>query len=126
VDIQDFIGTVSNALLALAASVIVALLFRLRDKANAWLNARTTAAERELLHKTAAEGFAYAETVFRDSGGVEKLTEAQAYLDRRLRELGLTFSVAEVRAAIEKAVLEHNRQVKAVELAPAESVTIQP
>lgn len=109
-DIQTFLGTISNALLALAASIIVAFLFKLRDKANAWLNARTTAAERELLHKTAAEGFAYAETVFRDYGGVEKLTEAQAYLDRRLRELGLSFGTAEVRAAIEKAVLEHNRR----------------
>lgn len=111
---QDFIGTVSNALLALAASVIVALLFKLRDKANLWLNRRTTAAERELLHKTAMEGFAYAETVFRDYRGVEKLEQAMHYLDRRMLELGLTFGTMELRAAVEKAVLEYNAGQKPV------------
>ena len=107
-NIQDFIGTISNGLLALAASIIVTLLFKMRDKATNWLNTRTTAAERELLHKTAVEGFAYAETVFRDYGGEEKLEQAMHYLDRRLIELGLTFNTMELRAAIEKAVLEYN------------------
>lgn len=111
-NLHDFIGTISNALLALAASVIVALLFKLRDKANIWLNRRTTAAERELLHKTAVEGFAYAETVFRNYGGEEKLEQAMHYLDRRLLELGLTFSTMELRAAVEKAVLEYNAEQK--------------
>ncbi|MCL6458489.1 MAG: hypothetical protein K6T85_10840 [Gorillibacterium sp.] len=113
-DYQAFITYITNAFLALAATLIVAGVYKLRDRASAWLEARTTVAQRETLHRTAVEGFAYAETVFRDYGGEEKLQEAIQYLDRRLIELGLIFGSTEIRAAIEQAVLEYNAKVKRI------------
>ncbi|MEK4732307.1 phage holin, LLH family [Paenibacillus sp. FSL L8-0641] len=79
-----------------------------------WLEARTTAAQREVIHKIAGEGFAFAQTAFKEAGGERKLQEALQYASLTLSSQGIVVSQAELRSAIEKAYLEYKAKTKAV------------
>lgn len=79
----------------------------LRNKAEEWINARTSRDQRELLHRIAQEAFAYAETAFKREGGEEKLRRAFEYADRELAARGIELDYEQIRAAIEKAVLDY-------------------
>jgi hypothetical protein len=109
---QPYVTTVVTALIGLLATWALIGINALKAKANVLYEARTTAAQREQLHRIASEAFAYAETVFRDYGGEQKLAEAKGYLLQRLNALGITLTDAEIRAVIEKVVLEYNAKVK--------------
>ncbi|MEC0235248.1 phage holin, LLH family [Paenibacillus kribbensis] len=86
---------------------VIAGLNTVKGKANAWLEARTTAAQREVIHKIAGEGFAFAQTAFKQAGGERKLQEALQYASLRLTEQGIVVSATELQAAIEKAYLDY-------------------
>ncbi|MEK5260217.1 hypothetical protein MKY75_13495 [Paenibacillus sp. FSL L8-0663] len=64
---------------------------KLKTKVNVWLEARTTAAQREVIHKVAGEAFAFAQTTFKDAGGVHKMHEALQYASLRLTEQGIVY-----------------------------------
>lgn len=99
---------------------------KLKTKVNAWLEARTTAAQREVIHKVAGEAFALAQTTFKEAGGERKLQEALQYASLRLTEQGIVVSPTELQAAIEKAYLEYKAKTKTVlttEAQPSEEAT---
>lgn len=101
---QPYITAIATALIGLLATILLAAIARLRVKVEAWLIARTSAAERDLLHKLAAEAYAYAEQQLA-SGGMDKMEAATQYVLDRLKFDG-AFSTEDVFAAIQKAWAE--------------------
>ncbi|WP_226000878.1 phage holin, LLH family [Paenibacillus sp. BJ-4] len=124
--IQPAINTIVTAIVGVLVTFALAGINTLKNKANAWLDARTTAAQREVIHKVAGEAFALAQTTFKDVGGVRKMQEALQYASLRLTEQGIVVSSTELQAAIEKAYLEYKAKTKTVlatEAQPSEEVT---
>lgn len=96
-----------------ALSIIVAAcILWLRKRMAAWIEASTTREQQELLQKLGEQAFAFAETVFNDLGGRDKLKEAISYVERQLSYRGIELDYEQIRAAVEKAVLEHNSRTK--------------
>ncbi|MGW8442049.1 phage holin, LLH family [Paenibacillus sp. S33] len=124
--IQPAINTIVTAVVGVLVTFVLAGLNTLKNKANSWLDARTTAAQRDVIHKVAGEAFALAQTTFKDVGGVRKMQEALQYASLRLTEQGIVVSPTELQAAIEKAYLEYKAKTKAVlatEAQPNEEAT---
>ncbi|WP_020615722.1 phage holin [Paenibacillus daejeonensis] len=108
--LQPHIGAIGDALVSILVVVLLGIAATLRTKVNEWLASRTTAAQREILHKLAAEGAALAETTWREKGGPEKLSDAVKYVEGMLRKNGIEFDPLSIQAAIEKAVQDFNAQ----------------
>ncbi|MBE7897491.1 hypothetical protein G7L40_02080 [Paenibacillus polymyxa] len=111
--IQPAISTIVTAIVGVLVTFALAGINTLKNKANNWLDARTTAAQREVIHKVSGEAFALAQTTFKDAGGVRKMQEALQYASLRLTEQGIVVSPTELQAAIEKAYLEYKAKTKA-------------
>ncbi|MFC3802734.1 phage holin [Cohnella sp. GCM10012308] len=107
-----FMTALANHLLELIFAVLVAYAVSLRNRFTAWLNARTTAAQRETLHKLATEAAALAESMMGGGAGALKLDKAIKYVSDRAATLGIKVSEQSIRAAIEKAVLDYKAQIK--------------
>ncbi|QOH62391.1 phage holin, LLH family [Paenibacillus polymyxa] len=112
--IQPAISTIVTAIVGVLVTFALAGINTLKNKANNWLDARTTAAQREVIHKVAGEAFALAQTTFKNAGGVRKMQEALQYASLRLTEQGIVVSPTELQAAIEKAYLEYKAKTKTV------------
>jgi LL-H family phage holin len=123
----DLINQLIPELLALLALVIV---YCVRSGIKAWLpkieeyiNAHISARTQQVILELGVEAFAYAETVFREKNGAEKLNEALKYFNANMSRYGLSNLTAEaIRAAIEKAWLEDKRKEQ---LAPVELAEIR-
>ncbi|WP_258297840.1 phage holin, LLH family [Paenibacillus peoriae] len=123
--VQPYVNTIATAAAGVLTAFVLGGLNKLKTKVNVWLEARTTAAQREVIHKIAGEGFAFAQTAFKEAGGERKLQEAMQYTTLRLAEQGINVSTVEIRYAIEKAYLEYNSKTKAIvtESQPNEEAT---
>ncbi len=113
-------------LLTLAFSLIIyagKIVFRdLLPKVHAWLEAHTTATQRENIKELGHEAFAYAETVYREKNGADKLHEALANFQKHMDKYGLSNLTYEaIRTAIECAWLTD----KSLQ-APAVQITTEP
>ncbi|MDF2923185.1 MAG: hypothetical protein K0R57_2099 [Paenibacillaceae bacterium] len=109
---QPYITAIVSALLGLLATILLTILARLQSKVIAWLETRTNADQRELLHKLAAEAYAYVESQFSNAAGQEKMNAAIQYVLPRLH-LTRFISSEDIMAAIQKAWAEldtKNRQ----------------
>lgn len=100
---QPYLTAIVTAIIGLLASVLLAGIGGLRIKVEAWLEARTTAAQREVLHKLAAEAYAYVEQQYREKDGDTKLKEATAYVLQRWKLDMLGIDYDGIQAAIQKA-----------------------
>ncbi|WP_025718440.1 phage holin, LLH family, partial [Paenibacillus sp. 1-18] len=121
-----YVNTIVTAAAGVLTAFVLGGLNALKTKVNTWLEARTTAAQREVIHKIAGEGFAFAQTAFKQAGGERKLQEALQYTSLRLTEQGIVVSATELQAAIEKAYLEYKAKTKpvlATEAQPNEEAT---
>ncbi len=109
-------------LLTLAFFLIIyagKIVFRdLLPKVHAWLEAHTTATQRENIKELGHEAFAYAETVYREKNGADKLHEALAYFQKHMDKYGLNNLTYEaIRASIERAWLtDKSMQTSAVQI----------
>ncbi|URJ42215.1 phage holin, LLH family [Paenibacillus polymyxa] len=112
--IQPAINTIVTAILGVLVTFALAGINTLKNKANNWLDARTTDAQREVIHKVAGEAFALAQTAFKEAGGERKLQEALQYASLTLSSQGIVVSQVELKSAIEKAYLEHKTKTKNV------------
>lgn len=110
--LQPYIDGIVQGLIALLVTFILTVLAMLRGHMKTWLNARTTANQREILHRLAEEAAALAEVTYKDAGGPAKLDAAFEYVIDRANEAGIPLNKLSVRAAIEKAVLDYNAKVK--------------
>ncbi|PNQ79740.1 phage holin, LLH family [Paenibacillus sp. F4] len=124
--VQPYVTTIATAAVGVLTTFVLAGLNTVKGKANAWLEARTTAAQREVIHKIAGEGFAFAQTAFKQADGERKLQEALQYVSLTLSSQGIVVSQVELRSAIEKAYLEYKAKTKtmfATEAQPSEEAT---
>ena len=112
--IQPAISTIVTAIVGVLVTFALAGINTLKNKANNWLDARTTAAQREVIHKVAGEAFALAQTAFKEAGGERKLQEALQYASLTLSSQGIVVSQVELKSAIEKAYLEYKAKTKTV------------
>ncbi|MFS1513410.1 phage holin, LLH family [Chengkuizengella sp. SCS-71B] len=110
--IQPYLETIVFALISVISTLVVAALIELRNKVLFWIQSKTNKEQRELLLKISEEAFSYAEKVFYQSKGPEKLDAAYDYASSKLGSLGIQFTKDEIKATIEKAVLEYNSKVK--------------
>lgn len=111
--IQPYITNIVVAVVGILATIVLGLLASLKTRVNVWIDTKTSASQRELLHKIANESFAYAETSFSTESGRNKFNKAFIYTSDRLGKLGIEVTAEEINAAIEKAVLEYNSKKKA-------------
>lgn len=121
--VQPYVSTIVTAAAGVLTAFVLGGLNKLKTKVNVWLEARTTAAQREVIHKIAGEGFAFAQTAFKEAGGERKLQEALQYASLTLSSQGIIVSQVELKSAIEKAYLEYKaktKQVLATEAQPNE------
>lgn len=100
---QPYLYAIATALISLLAAVVLAFIARLRTQVEAWLTARTSAAQRELLHKLAGEAYAWMEKQYGPDAGQQKLTDAVYYVLERLHAENIGLSVEDVKAAVQKA-----------------------
>ncbi|MDP1513060.1 phage holin, LLH family [Paenibacillus ottowii] len=112
--VQPYVNTIVTAAAGVLTAFVLGGLNKLKAKVNVWLEARTTAAQREVIYKIAGEGFAFAQTAFKEAGGERKLQEALQYTTLRLAEQGITVSAVEIRSAVEKAYLEYKAKTKSL------------
>ncbi|MFF3923090.1 phage holin [Paenibacillus lactis] len=113
-DISPIVSSILLEVIKLLALVVLAGFGYLQVKAKASIDTIKNKAQREILHKLANEGFAYAETHFQSESGQIKLNNALSYVSSRLGDLKIQLSLDEVRAAVEKACLEYNAKKKVV------------
>lgn len=79
----------------------------LQVKSNAWFDARTTAAQREQLHRLAAEAYARAEKI-----GTDKLNVAIEYVTRHMQNKSIPITNEEIKAAVDKAWFQLDKKNK--------------
>jgi len=111
--VQPQVATVAVAVVGILATVVLSLLALLQKRVKLWIESKTSLAERELIHKIASEAYAFAEKEFKDNGGATKMSEAYNYASRLFGNAGIKVSPEEIKAAIEKAVLDYKPQSKA-------------
>ncbi|KYG95672.1 phage holin, LLH family [Paenibacillus polymyxa] len=124
--VQPYVNTIATAAAGVLTAFILGGLNKLKTKVNVWLDARTTDAQREVIHKVSGEAFALAQTAFKEAGGERKLQEALQYASRTLTSQGIAVSQVELKSAIEKAYLEYKAKTKTVlttEAQPSEEAT---
>lgn len=112
---QGALSVVVLAVITSLAGILIAFVYTARDKALKWLESKTTESQRNTLWKIAQEAFAHAEVAGLPEKGKEKLNYALDYAAKRLQDAGIDVTTAEMKAAIEKACLEHNK-AKQVEI----------
>ena len=105
--VQPYITTIAGAILSLLAAVVIGLVALLKQSIKDWIDARLSVQQRELLHKVASEAFAYAETAYEQGECDKKLAEAMDYVSSQLAKKNIKITPIEMRAAIEKAYLQH-------------------
>ena len=110
--IQPYIETIVNALIGVIALALIAFLREARQKITSWMEANTNQSQRATLHLIAMEGWAYAEKLYTDLKGEDKMKQALLYVYERAREKGIPIDAKAIQNIIEKAVLDYNAQVK--------------
>lgn len=110
--ISPYITDIVQSLIGLVAIIIIALLAELRNRVLKWIDTRNNANQRELLHYIANEAFALVEQTMKNETSQTKLNKAIEYASARLKQYGINVTVDEVRAAIEKAIVEYNSKTK--------------
>lgn len=106
--IQPYVTSIVEALAGLLAVLLLGVIRSLRVKAEAWLEAHTTAAQLDTVHKLAAEAAALVEVTYKEAGGPQKLAAALEYVVDKLDAAGINVDPVAIRAAIEKAVQDFN------------------
>lgn len=110
--LQPYLSDVVNALVGLAVASIIALVARFRVSLVSYITTHTNASQRSILHVVSSEAVAYAATVFKEQNGDQKLESALTYVNTRLKPLGISFSVEELRGAVEKAYSDYQAKAQ--------------
>ena len=113
---QDFMVGLINQFLPDMLYLIAAAVFsyvgvvvrKLYPTADKWIKAHTNATQQELIKQLGQKAFVYAETVFREKNGADKLHEAISFFQKHLDSQGLAgvnLSYNMVRNEVERAWL---------------------
>lgn len=107
--LQGALSVIVLALITSLAGIIITFIYTARDRFMKWLESKTTESQRNTLWKIAQEAFARAEAAGITEKGAAKLDYAYDYAAKKLLNVGIHVTVDEIKAAIEKACLEHNK-----------------
>ncbi|MDF9408172.1 MAG: hypothetical protein A4E52_01471 [Pelotomaculum sp. PtaB.Bin013] len=108
--INQYATEIFLAVIGILVVLAKAWLKDLKQKAEAYLELKTTAEQRKTLNLLGKEAFSFAETVYKDLNGVSKLEQAKKYLEEKAVAAGIKLTVNEIKAAIEAAWLEDKRK----------------
>jgi LL-H family phage holin len=109
---EQVLEPIMNGAVTVLSILIAAAVLWLRRKVAAWLEMNLTKEQQELLLKLGEQAFSFVEVVYQEMKGPEKLEEAIRFVERQLNSRGLQADRDQIRAAIERAVLEHQKKVK--------------
>ena len=104
--IMPYVSDLLSIILQIAALAIVYGLVALKKKAEELIHTRLTAQQAQMIELLGREAFSFAETVYRELGGPDKLSHALDYFEQQARARGIPFDADVARAAIERAWLE--------------------
>lgn len=110
--IQPQLSAILVAIIGVFVTLVLALVARLQKRLILWIDSKTSVSDRELIYKVAGEAFALAEKSFKTSTGQAKLNFAYSYASELLIKAGIKITNDEIKAAIEKSVLEYNVKSK--------------
>ncbi|TEB13346.1 phage holin [Pelotomaculum propionicicum] len=111
------------AVLALLTVLVKGWLNTLKQKAEAYFEAKTTSEQRSVLALLGKEAFSFAETVYKELDGPAKLARAVEYVEQKAQEAGITVAAEEIRAVVEAAWLEDKRkEMPAIEAVQLETI----
>lgn len=100
---------ISEGLTILIQIAVLALfygLYLLRDRVKQYISAHLDAKQAEMVSLLGKEAYAFAETVYSELQGPDKLSHALDYFEQQAKSRGIPFDATAARAAIEKAWLE--------------------
>ncbi|MGX4584978.1 phage holin, LLH family [Paenibacillus chitinolyticus] len=106
--LTDLLTPVILALVTALAGVLTVLIHAAKTSLIAWLQARTNAAQQEIIMKVASEAMAFAETQGLILKGKEKMNAAIVYAANELQIRGVNVTPDKLLAAIQKAWMEYN------------------
>lgn len=93
----------------IALAALVALAVKVQDRLADWMVKRTTAEQRVILEKIAAEAVAFAGSTMKSEGNVAKLRTAQNYVNKVMGDHGINIHYDQIRGLIEKAYLDYKK-----------------
>ncbi|WP_042131913.1 phage holin, partial [Paenibacillus sp. FSL R5-0345] len=107
--VQPQVTTVIISIVGILATVVLGMLALLQTRVKLWLDSKTSVAQREMIHKIAAEAYAYAEKEYKNQNSASnlKLNAAFSYTSDRLGKAGIKVTPEEIKGAIEKAVQDY-------------------
>lgn len=113
--VQPYIVSIVVAIIGVLTTMLLGFISNLKTRVNVWIDTKTSASQREILHKVASEAFSHAEAYFKAESSQAKMNQALDYASKKLANLGVKMTTDEIKAAIEKACLEYNaNKVKVV------------
>lgn len=112
--IDDNVTIVVKAVIGIGTMLVLYGLNQLKSKLMLWIEKQKIVKDRELLHKIASEGFSIAEQTL--TGSNAKFNLAFSYTSEMLGKAGVKISPDEMRAAVEKAVLDYNAKTKTIQV----------
>lgn len=105
--LQGILVTIALGIVSYLTYVVGMFFNYLKVKTGDFFESRTTASQRETLHRLAEEAYARAEKI-----GRNKLYVAIEYVTKHMQQKGIPISEEEIRAAIEKAWIQFDRKNK--------------
>jgi hypothetical protein len=111
--IDENVTIIVKSIIGFATMLILFGLNQLKVKILLSIEKQKIVKDRELLHKIASEGFAMAEQAL--NGSSAKYNAAFSYTSEMLGKAGVKITGEEIRAAVEKAVLDYNAKTKNVQ-----------
>jgi hypothetical protein len=112
--IDENVTIIVKSVIGIATMLVLFGLNQLKRKIMLWIEKQKTVKDRELLHKIASEGFAMAEQAL--NGSHAKYNAAFSYTSEMLGKAGVKITGEEIRAAVEKAVLDYNAKTKTIQV----------
>lgn len=117
--IQPYVSTIVEALVGLLAVGVLAGVASIKAKVVKFVESHTNAQQQTMLYGLAQEAAALAESSYVSGGGPEKLQAAVEYVSKQAGKIGLDVSPLAMRAAVEKAVMEFNKNKPSAPVAEA-------
>jgi len=109
---EQILEPIMNGAVTALSILIAAAVLWLRRKVAAWLEMSMSKEQQELLLKLGEQAFSFVEVVYQELKGPEKLEEAIKFVERQLNSRDLQADRDQIRAAIERVVLEHQKIVR--------------
>lgn len=110
--IMPYVSQGLTILIQIAALAAFYGLFLLRDRLRQYISTHLNAKQAEMLSTLGVEAYAFAETVYKQLSGPDKLSHALDYFQKQAQDRGIPFDAESARAAIERAWLEMQAKQK--------------